>query len=294
MSWLLFLDESGHDHKNCPYEVRGGIAIHASKLWAFVQQLLSAEVNAFGANLREYRKELKGSKLLDKDRYKWAAQTPPMQDDARRKHARGFMTKGLEKKPPARDEFTAYGQASIEMARLVFESLHNNDAHVFASIVPRTIVKPVSFEAEEYLRKDHVFLLERYFYFLESRQAHGLLVFDEVDKGADQKFVRQIERYFTKTHTGRYRSRWIVPTPLFVASDMSLAVQAADLAIYCVNWGFRLRSLGLDEPVRDEIAQQFGPWLNQLQYRDHVTRDDGRDFDSYGIVYVPNPYGDGR
>lgn len=294
MSWLLFLDESGHDHKNCPYEVRGGIAIHASKLWAFVQQLLSAEVSAFGTNLREYGRELKGSKLLDKDRYKWAAQAPPMQDDARRKHARGFMTKGLEKKPPARDEFTAYGQASIEMARSVFESLRNNDARVFASIVPRTIVKPASFEAEEYLRKDHVFLLERYFYFLESKQAHGLLVFDAVDKGADQKFVRQIERYFTKTQTGRYRSSWIVPTPLFVSSDMSLAVQAADLAIYCVNWGFRLPSCGLVEPVRNEIAQQFGPWLNQLQYRDHVTRDNGRDFDSYGIVYVPNPYGDGR
>lgn len=26
MSWLLFLDESGHDHKQIPYEVRGGIA----------------------------------------------------------------------------------------------------------------------------------------------------------------------------------------------------------------------------------------------------------------------------
>lgn len=294
MSWLLFLDESGHDHKNCPYEVRGGVAIHASRLWAFVQQLLSAEVSAFGANLREYSKELKGSKLLDKDRFKWAAQAPGMPDDARRKHARAFMTKGLEKKPPNREEFTAYGQASIEMARLVFESLRNNDARIFASIVPRTIMKPESFEAEEYLRKDHVFLLERYFYFLEKMQDHGLLVFDAVDKGADRKFVRRIERYFTKTHTGRYRSSRIVPVPLFVASDMSLAVQAADLAIYCVNWGFRLPSFGLDEGVRVEVAQQFGPWLNQLQYHDHVTRDDGHEFDSYGIVYVPNPYGDGR
>jgi len=68
MSWLLFLDESGHDHKNCPYEVRGGISIHASKLWPFVQQLQTAEFAAFGASLREYSKELKGSKLLNKDR----------------------------------------------------------------------------------------------------------------------------------------------------------------------------------------------------------------------------------
>ena len=27
MAWLLFLDESGHDHKQMPYEVRGGIAL---------------------------------------------------------------------------------------------------------------------------------------------------------------------------------------------------------------------------------------------------------------------------
>ena len=27
MAWLLFLDESGHDHKQMPYEVRGGVAL---------------------------------------------------------------------------------------------------------------------------------------------------------------------------------------------------------------------------------------------------------------------------
>lgn len=32
MSWFLFLDESGHDHKTMPYEVRGGIALHAGAL----------------------------------------------------------------------------------------------------------------------------------------------------------------------------------------------------------------------------------------------------------------------
>jgi hypothetical protein len=39
VSFLLFMDESGHDHKRMPYEVRGGIAIHAGKLWPMVQQL---------------------------------------------------------------------------------------------------------------------------------------------------------------------------------------------------------------------------------------------------------------
>jgi hypothetical protein len=89
--------------------------------------------------MREYSKELKGSKLLDKDRFKWAKQAGWMADDARRRHARGFLTKGLEKKVPTRDEFTSYGQANIEMARLVFESLRACDARIFASVVPRLI-----------------------------------------------------------------------------------------------------------------------------------------------------------
>ncbi len=51
MSWLLFLDESGHDHKTTPYEVRGGVAIHAGELWSFVRAVQGLELDAFGAEL---------------------------------------------------------------------------------------------------------------------------------------------------------------------------------------------------------------------------------------------------
>ncbi len=293
MSWLLFVDESGTDHSHSPYEVRGGVAVHASKIWPLVQSLHSAELEAFGAPLREYRKELKGSRLLDKDRFKWAAQGDWMTGDARRRHVRAFLTKGLERKRPARDEFTAYGQANITMARSVFEALRRCEAQLFAAAIPSSIQKPASFTDEHYLRKDLVFLLERFFYFLERRGEHGLLVFDEMEKNSDQRFVRQMERYFTKTKSGRCRAAAIVPAPLFVASDMTLPVQAADLAIYCVNRGFRLPKQGMDKPARPEIVEEFGPWLKALQYKDRVERE-GRVFDSYGIVFVPNPYGDGR
>ena len=83
-----------------------------------------------------------------------------------------------------------------------------------------------------------VFLLERFFYFLEAKREHGVLVMDETDKHEDRRFVARMEEYFTKTATGRYRTAWIVPTPFFVSSDMAYAVQAADLCIYCINWGF--------------------------------------------------------
>jgi len=289
MSWLLFLDESGHDHKQMPYEVRGGIALHASELWAFVQDMHRLELASFGTELHQFKKELKGCKLLDKDRFKWASQGPPLADEARRKHSRGFLTKGLERKSPTRDEFTAYGQACLEMARGIFQLLRDHHAKLFAVAIPRNVSRPDTFEAEQYLRKDQVFLLERYYYALESERQHGLLVMDEVEKTADRKFVRRLEAYFTRTQTGRYRSAWIVPTPFFVSSDMTYPVQAADLAIYCVNWGFRLPTRGMDSPTRLEIASEFGPWLNQLQFRGDVYRD-GAVYQEYGIVFVPDPY----
>lgn len=293
MSWLLFLDESGHDHQNMPYEVRGGVAIQDAQLWPFVQAMQRVEFDAFGCHLHEYGKELKGCKLLDKDRFRWAAQDGPMDPTARRKHSRGFITKGLEHKSPVRDEFTGYGQACLEMARGTFQLLRDHGTVLFASAVPRGVRKPAKPRVEEYLRKDHVFLLERYFYFLEERRERGLLVMDEVEKQADRKFVRQMEAYFTKTATGRYRTQWIVPTPFFVSSDMTYPVQAADMCIYCVNWGFRLPTQGMDTARRDEIGSEFGPWLGRLQYHGQGYRD-GNVFETWGILYVPNPYAAGR
>lgn len=290
MSWLLFLDESGHDHKQMPYEVRGGVALHVGKLWPFVRAVQQLELDAFGAQLSLYQKELKGSTLLDAKRFKFAGQMPRMNDEERRKHCRGFLTKGLEKKKnQTREKFTAYGQACFEMAQGIFQLLQDHEARLFASAVPRGAAKPSAGLGENMLRKDFVFLLERFYYLLEEKQEHGILVLDEVEKSADRKFVGRLERYFTKTAPGRFRSRWVVPTPFFVASDMTYAVQAADLCIYCLNWGFRLPDQGMNAPVRTEIAEAFANWLGRLQFRGEGYRD-GNVFRSYGIVFVPDLY----
>ena len=247
------------------------------------------EFNSFGCHLSEYKSEPKGSTLLDRKRFKFASQAPPMNDESRRKHCRGFLTKGLEKKSPSREEFTAYGQACLEMARGIFQLLRDHAAVLFAAAIPCSVSKPATVEAEEYLRKDQAFLLERFFYLLERDQEHGMIVMDEVEKTSDRRFVRRLQAYFTNTATGRYRTAWIVPTPFFVSSDMTYPVQAADLSIYCVNWGFRLPSLGMDADTRKEISDEFGPWLNQLQFRGQGYRD-GKAFETYGIVYVSDPY----
>ena len=74
MSWLLFMDESGHDHKQMPYEVRGGVAIQDRRVWPFVRAIANLELACFGVRLVDFKKEFKGEKLLDKDRLRWAFQ----------------------------------------------------------------------------------------------------------------------------------------------------------------------------------------------------------------------------
>ena len=288
MSYLLFLDESGHDHRNMPYEVHGGIALHASQVWPFVQEMRALEQEAYGSYLHLYGTEIKGQKLLDKDRFKWAKQEAEMMPDvARRHHAQAFLQKKLTSAPPTRNEFTAYGQASLLTARGVFHLLQEHGAKLFATAVPRGAAKPPPSHNPEDLRKDFVFLLERYNYFLAEQEETGLLVMDETERSDDRRLVRRLERYFSLTQVGRERAQRIVPTPLFVASDMTYPVQAADLCIYCLNWGFRLPEKGMDAPTRAEIAEGFGPLLGRLQWRGDGRRQDNT-YASYGVTYVPD------
>ena len=149
MSYLLFLDESGHDHKNMPYEVRGGIALHASRIWPFVQAMKNLEESCFGDSLHRYKTEIKGHRLLDKNRWKWAAQAAELDDVARRKHCLGFLNRGLEKKSPTRLEFTAFGQACLMMARQLFPLLVSHEATLFAVTIPRSVSRPETKAAEE-------------------------------------------------------------------------------------------------------------------------------------------------
>jgi len=290
MSYLFFIDESGHDHKNCPYEVRGGIVLHAKHLWGFIQEFRVLEEACFGVQLSEFSIELKGSKLLEKKRFRYAGQGDLLDDVARRKHALGFLHRGAAHTSPSEIEFRAFGQASLEMARGVFRLLQAHGGKIFAAVVPRSTNKPASFEAEEYLRKDQVFLFERYFNYISSKSEMGLLVFDETDRTADSHFIRQIERYFTRTSQGRFRSTAIVPVPIFVSSDLSRAIQAADICIYALNWGFRTAKTMVAE-FRGEIKDEFCAWITTLQATGKVVTEEGT-HRWRSIVYVPTPYGE--
>lgn len=193
MSWLFFMDESGHDHKSMPFEARGGIALHTSKLWNFLQGWQRLERDAFGLRLADYQSEAKGSKLLNKNKLQWAERLQPLSDDERRKKTRIFFEKGLTGARPSWIEFTAYGQACRFMAQGVFDLLQAHDARLFASAIPRRCRPPPGFARQEFLRKDHVYLFERLYYFLESQREHGIIVMDQTEKQLDRKFVDQME-----------------------------------------------------------------------------------------------------
>ncbi|MCY3940564.1 MAG: DUF3800 domain-containing protein [Gammaproteobacteria bacterium] len=291
MSWLFFMDESGHDHKTTPYEVRGGFAIHVSHLWPFISDMQQLELDSFGCRTHRYGKELKGANLVDKKRFRFAQQQEAFSDHERQKLCRSFLVKNLQgNEAPVWEEFASYGQACLLMARETLALLKKHKAVILASAISRGTRKPPNYRFDEYLRKDVVFLLERFFYLLERKKEHGLLVMDQMDEREDRRFVARLEAYFTKTTIGRYRTTWIVPTPFFVPSNLTYAVQAADICIYCINWGFRLPNRGMDAHSRSEIADMFGRDLAELQFRGQGYRD-GQVFDTYGIFHVPDPYG---
>ena len=289
MTWFFFMDESGHDHRTTPYEVHGGIALHVQSLWQFVRDVQDAELRCFGCRLQEYGKEIKGSTLLDRKRFSFAAQAGKLRDAERRRLCSSFLAKGQTGETPRHQEFTAYGQASLLMARETFTLLKLHEAVLMASLVPKGVVRPRGDRAEHFLRKDIVYLLERYFYLLEGGQEHGVLVMDETDKQEDRRFVARLERYFTRTVPGRLRAEWIVPTPFFVSSDMAYAVQAADLCIYCINWGYRRPRRRIDAERREDIADMFGRDMAHLEFRGRGHRH-GRVFESTGIFLVEEPY----
>ena len=290
MAWLLFMDESGHSHKELPYEVRGGYALADTHLRPFAQDVLRLELSCFGARLAAFKSENKGMKLLKKDRFEQAAQLPEIESTDRQQLCRALLQGGLVKHPPTRGQLTAYGQASLRMAEGIFDFLEQPKAVIFASAAPCGTGRPPSdsLPPPNILRKDHIFLLERFFYFLEWERQMGLLVMDEVEKTEDRRFGQRLHDYFVKTANGRERSRWIVPSPFFVSSDMALPVQVADVVIYALNWGCR-HPAEMTAPTRPEIESRFSARIENLKWKGEGY-DGVRTHKSFGIVCVPDLY----
>jgi hypothetical protein len=256
MSYLLFVDESGQDRRDSPYEVLAGICLEDHELWNFICQVQDAETHCFGQRVTAGLLELKGKELLKKKTFKLANQMPAIPPEERTRLAQDCLIKGAaakgstDKSGVTRAELTALGQAKIAFVEHILELCAQYRARVFASIVDRDAPRPQG----DFLRKDYAYLFERFFHFIEdqSPQQLGLVIFDELEHSQCHILVDQMSRYFRETARGRMRAGRIIPEPFFVHSHLTTAIQVADIVAYLMAWGVQIRGMTRDR--REELA----------------------------------------
>lgn len=281
MSYFLFIDESGVDRRQSPYEVLAGVVVSDRVLWPLIQEIAKAENSYFGQRISSGSLELKAKKLIKKKTFRLAAQLPNMGAAGRKELARSCLQKGLDGENPTRDELTALAQAKIAFVKRVLTLCRQHDVRAFASIVPRSAPRPESL----FLRKDYAYLFERFFYFLREQTAEevGIVVFDELERSQCHILHNQMSLYFENTATGILRATQILPEPFFVHSELTTAVQLADLVAYIVSWGVRFKPMA--EPARDEL-KPLGDLVCDLRYRTKRKDASGEEWDVWSFKYI--------
>ncbi len=289
---LLFVDESGHNESGTPCEVLAGIAIAEDALWNLVKAIRAAEQDFFGDYLRNLvNEEIKARKLLKTKRFKTAAKPCDLTALDSVALANSLLKKGksaheqaLSSAGETYPEMVAYSRQVLAFVHEVLNIAASFNVQVFASVMDPRCPRPEPGR----LRKDYVYLFERYFYFLESQspRERGLIVFDELEKTQSHILIQQMAQYFLGTRTGRYRSSRIIPEPFFVHSDLTTGVFLADLAAYIVGWGWRLNSM--TQPSRPEL-RPYATKLHDMQYHGCKPKLDGTgDWPLHGIRYIPD------
>lgn len=287
MAYLLFIDESGHDLGESPYEVLAGVAVEDRDLWNLIQAIQDAERDHFGRRISRGHDELKAKRLLKRKTYRLADQLPPIEPPERTDLARSCLDKGdasrgtTTSSGATKQELTALAQAKIAFVERVIELCALHHVRAFASMVDRDAPRPRG----DFLRKDYSYLFERYYYFLDDRAGQqGLVVFDEIERSRSHLLLDQMHRYFLDTAVGKMRAARVVPEAFFVHSDLTTLVQVADLVAYVAAWGVRFGK------VDRERRQELGPIaarIKALRYR-AVREREGRDFTVWSFSYIPD------
>lgn len=283
MAWFLFIDESGQDHKESPYEVLAGVVIKDEDLWHLVQELHDAEIAHFGRRYSDGSRELKGTKILKRKVFTHANldanilphEVPPLAKEILDDGGRNSSTRHQK----------ALALAKIAYVSDVFAICESYACKIFASIVEAD-APPTTGGG---LRKDYGYLFERFFHFLEDKSAEmnfpqqGILVFDELEKTKSHILIEQAHRYFKDTATGRLRASLIIPEPFFVHSDLTTGIQIADLVAYCISWGMRVSHM--NKPVRNEL-QPFVDTILRLRNRVVRNINGNPNFVIWSVAYI--------
>lgn len=278
VSWFLFVDESGQDRGASPYEVLAGVAVEDRALWDLILDVHAAEVRFFGQRVSHGVLELKARKLLKTKVFRLAGGEPEIDAPTRTALAQACLRNGAT---ASRRELAALGQAKLAFVESVFEICGRHDVKVFAAAVDRDAPRA----GNGFLRKDYAYLFERFFYFLDegADSPRGIVVFDELEKSQCHLLIDQMKLYFLETATGRRRAGRVVPEPFFVHSELTTAIQLADLAAYVIAWGVRLPPK-MNRPSRDELGD-LAQAVKDLRYR--ATRErNGQPFYVWSIAVI--------
>ena len=280
MAWLIFLDESGQDHRESPYEVLAGVAVRDQDLWPLVTRLHELERRAFGRRYSAAERELKAKKILKRKVFDHAGlncRVPP--EDVPRL-ARETLDDGARN--ASLSHLKALALAKLDYVGSVLDACHEAGARIFASVIEKDAPRSTL----DGLRKDYAYLFERFFYFLEDRETRnpsseqGIVVFDELEKSQSHMLIGQVHAYFAGTATGRARSRLIIPEPFFVHSDLTTGIQLADIVAYLVSWGYR--GMNMNKPARDELA----PFVNRIRKMTYHAKRQRKGRPDFGIQSI--------
>ncbi len=260
MAFFLFIDESGQDHHDSPYEVLAGVAIEDKDLWSFIRRAHELEINCFGRKYRDSDKEIKARTFLNRKTFRLANQLPLIPISDRTPLAKRALDSGAT---VTKMELTALAQAKLDYAEKLLELCQQYRCKVFASIICDANTIPAD---KEMLRKDYIYLFERFYYFLEDKpsEPRGIMVFDELDKSASHILLGQMDKYFKRTTKGRYRAGLIIPEPFFVHSDLTTGIQVVDFIAYIMSWNFRVGQL--NKTSREEL-NRYVELIKPLRYR---------------------------
>jgi Protein of unknown function (DUF3800) len=290
---LYFVDESGIDLKEAPCVVLASIGAREASVWPFAQAFLrlKEEILRFPPD-QAY--EAKGTKLLNRRVFQQASLAPLLSDRDRSIAVENLLVKNERGENAGFHELLGLAQAKLAFVDAALDLAHEFGMTVFASIVPRDA--PQQRDAS-ILRKDFAYLFQRIHCHVcdGPDHAHGVLIFDEQDKALSQSLLDQIQRYFVGTERGKQRAERMIPMPFFVHSELTPAIQLADIVAYIVNWGLRMSRMS--EPVRNEL-KPLADKVFDLRYQGREIpvrrRTQIRKKPIWGITYIDDlrPHGE--
>ncbi len=164
MAYFMFVDESGQDRGESPYEVLAGIAIEDRNLWPLVLDLRRAEEHIFGRRYSEISEEYKARKILKKKTFRLASARPEFPADERRELARSCLDDGASSRIGA---IAALSQAKLSFVRALLSICARYECKVFASIIGTNQRQ----DGRTFLRKDYSYLFERFFISSKTKRA---------------------------------------------------------------------------------------------------------------------------